>query len=362
MVLYTNKYCPKYLDDFSFSEHTSKLLKFNTAFNNLENYDIYNMILFGSDGSGKKSRIYAFLREIFNKDVKNITTNLYTLKYKNNKYEYVVYTSPVHIELNLAEHGTNDFYVIKDFIKRIKDTKNIYTNGHRIIIIPYFNKLTKKAQLYFRRTMEMNIDNIRFIFLSNSLLNIEDSLKSRCSIIKIISPSYDEIKSILLDIIEKEDLYIPENKDHREKILKSIIYPNKIIKNMYNLKNCIKHLQLSYRSRDNSFIVYKSHCVTILKDLVKIIKNTKIITKNVIEKINELIYELYTDDVDYKYVLRYLTEELMVLFTKNDTLNPVLMAFINFSSETNHNMCTGKHVNVALENFIYKVFKLKTLV
>ena len=131
---------------------------------------------------------------------------------------------------------------------------------------------------------------------------------------------------------------------------------------MYNLKKCIKHLQLSYRSRDNSFIIYKSHSNTLLKELVNTIKNSKIITKNVIKKINELISELYTDDMDYNYILRYLTDELMVLFTKNDTLNPVLMAFIKFSAETSDNMCSGKHQNVALENFIYKVFKLKTLV
>jgi DNA polymerase III delta prime subunit len=263
----------------------------------------------------------------------------------------------------LVEHGINDFYVIKDFIKKIKDTKNVYTNGHRIIIIPYFNKLTKKAQLFFRRTMEIYIENIRFIFLSNSLLSIEKSLKSRCTIVKLVTPSYNEIKKILLNIIEQENLYIPENKQHQEKILKNIIYPNRIISNVYNLKKCIKQLQLSFRNRDKSFIMYKNNSTVLLKELVNIIKNSKIITKNIIYKINEIIYELYTDNIDYNYILRYLTDELMKLFTRDDdTLNPILMAFIKFSSETSHYMCSGKHECVSLENFIYKVFKLKTLV
>jgi DNA polymerase III delta prime subunit len=363
MALYTDKYRPKYLDDFSFSNNTSKLLKYRTFFCKSD-YSIQNMILVGQDGCGKKSRIYAFLRELFDYDVNKITATEYVLKYKNNKYNYVVYSSPYHIELNLTEHGINDFYVLKDFIKRIKDTNNIYTQNHRIILIPYFNKLTKKAQLYFRRTMEVNIEEMRFIFLSNTLLGIEDALKSRCNIIKITCPSYDEIKAILLDIIDKEGLYIPENEEHREKILKSIITPNRIVYKLYNLKECIKQLQLSFRNRDKSFILYKKHRNKLLKELVNIIKNSKIITKNILDKINEIIFELYTDNIDYQYILRYLTDELIPLFTKNDNidLNPVLLALLKFSSETSINMSSGKHEIVALENFIYKIFKLKTLI
>jgi len=109
--------------------------------------------------------------------------------------------------------------------------------------------------------------------------------------------------------------------------------------------------------------MYKNNSTVLLKELVNIIKNSKIITKNIIYKINEIIYELYTDNIDYNYILRYLTDELMKLFTRDDdTLNPILMAFIKFSSETSHYMCSGKHECVSLENFIYKVFKLKTLV
>jgi DNA polymerase III delta prime subunit len=361
MALYTDKYRPKYLDDFSFSNNTSKLLKFQSTIYK-SNKNIQNMILVGQNGIGKKSRIYAFLREIFNYDVSNIKTTEYILKYKNNKYNYVVYTSPYHIELNLYEHGINDYYVLKDFIKQVKDTKNVYTQNYRIIIIPHFNKITKKAQLYLRRTMEIYIENIRFIFLSNSLLEIEEALKSRCNIIKLISPSYNEIKSIIIDIIEKEDLYLSDNKEYREKILKDIIYPNRIINGLYDLKECIKQLQLSFRDRDKSYIKYKKYRTYLLDDLVKIIKNNNIITKNIINNIKEIIFELYTDNTDYQYILKYITDEFIKEFVKNDELNPILMGLIQFSSETSINMKNGKHEIIAFENFIYKIFKLKTLI
>jgi len=364
LSMFNHKFCPKRLKDFTFSKTTSSILQSQLQYTQYyiketKSYTIENMIIFGTDGCGKRARAHAFLNELF--DIQDITkqtdVKIYTLRYKNNKYEYNVLVSPFHIEFNLADHGVNDYYIIKDYITKISGTKNVYTNSPHIILIPHFNKTTLKAQLFFRRTMEKEIKNIRFIFTSSNL-NIEKALLSRCVLIRVSSPSLKKIKSILKKIISNQ---LPEikkivSKSKIDKMLEGIIFQTRQQSpSIYNLKQSIHILQLSINHTDKSFNLYVDPNMKLIYNLNKIIKNTKILTKSVYENINSILYELYTNDYNFQNLLKHLIFNLL----ESNTLKNKTAELIQKSADISHKLAIGKHSIIPIQGFIFDIMQSK---
>lgn len=364
LSLFNHTFCPKRLKDFTFSKTTSSILQSQIEhtqyyIKETKKYNINNMIIFGTDGCGKRARAHAFLNELFDiPDIcKQIDVKRYTLRYKNNKYEYSVLISPYHIEFNLADHGVNDYYIIKDYIKKISGTKNVYTNSHHIILIPHFNKTTLKAQLFFRRTMEKEIKNIRFIFTSSNL-NIEKALLSRCVLIKVSTPSLKKIKSILKKIISDQlpDIKKIVSKSQIDKMLEGVIFQTRQqTPSIYNLKQSIHNLQLSINHTDKSFNLYIDPNMKLIYNLNKIIKNTKILTKSVYENINSILYELYTNNYDFQNLLKHLVFNLL----ESNILKNKIVEIIQKSSDVSHKMAIGKHDIIPIQGFIFDIMQSK---
>lgn len=357
MSVYNDKYSPKKLKKFGFSKVTSILLEkqkeYTEYYKKIEgSYNITNMIILGVKGSGKTSRIYAFLNEVFHDNIrKSIEIKNYSLKYKNNKYEYNVVTSKYHFEFDFSEHGTNDYYIIKDFMNKIKDTLNIYTNSHHIIVIKNLNMLSNKAQLYFRRTIELDIKTVRFIFTA-SKLNIESALLSRCTLIKLSSPTYKDISKILKHIIKKESpILYKNNKKNLNNMIKPIIHQTRQSFNIYNLKESIHYLQLSINKESNTLDLYINDDYKLIYQLVNLIKNNKNLTKTVHDKINNILYELYTNQYDFQLLLKNITLELEELINPNQ--------LISMASDTSSEIAIGNHSIIPIQQFIFNIFLLK---
>ncbi len=364
LSLFNHKFCPKKLKDFTFSKTTSSILQSQIEhtqyyIKETKKYNINNMIIFGTYGCGKRARAHAFLNELF--DISDITKQTeikrYTLRYKNNKYEYSVIVSPYHIEFNLADHGVNDYYIIKDYIKKISGTKNVYTNSQHIILIPHFNKTTLKTQMFFRRTMEKEIKNIRFIFTSSNL-NIEKALLSRCTLIKVSTPSLKKIKYILKKIISNQ---LPEikkivSKSKIDKMLEGIIFQTREQSpSIYNLKHSIHILQLSINHTDKSFNLYVDPNMKLIYNLNKIINNTKILTKSVYENINGILYELYTNNYDFQNILKHLVFNIL----ESNILKNKIVEIIQKSADISHQLSIGKHDIIPIQRFIFDIIQSK---
>lgn len=105
-----------------------------------------------------------------------------------------------------------DRVVIQDILKEIAQTQQVDLNakqrfkGRRdvaivpgwvlsfaVVIINEADALTRDAQAALRRTMERYMNNMRLILCANSTSKIIAPIRSRCLLVRVASPSDDEV-------------------------------------------------------------------------------------------------------------------------------------------------------------------------
>jgi replication factor C subunit 3/5 len=91
-----DKYQPRRLDDLDYNTSVTKVLKCLST-----KEDFSHLIFYGTEGAGKKTRIRAFLYEIYGSGVNRITTEVKEFKVNTVNVEYQVSYSPYHIGICL---------------------------------------------------------------------------------------------------------------------------------------------------------------------------------------------------------------------------------------------------------------------
>ncbi len=264
---------PQHLDDFQFQPSVSTLKHF------LQN-EIPNMIFYGVEGAGKKSLLYALLRDKYGINTKNIKYISKTLKINSKDIEFPYFYSNYHVEINISDMSNYARKILPEIIKNIGSTKNIIYDGCKVFVIHQAEKMDSFTQNMMRRIFETYYKNCRFILLTKHLNQIIKPLQSRCLLIRIPCPTIEQIKTIIPTYkntdrnmkmawiqqymkVDKEDIEIYiENLLNSKKInpqdliysllvknydflqIVEIIYEilRKKIKNEENLKQCIELL------------------------------------------------------------------------------------------------------------------------
>lgn len=210
MSLWVDKYRPKSLDRLDYHDSITLNLKALASTG-----DFPHLLVYGPPGSGKKTRIYATLNELFGAQVEKLKIDVKTFTTSSNrKLEFNVLSSPYHLEITPSDMGNNDRVVIQDLLKDVASTEQVdFQHGkasvkHRfkIVIINEADSLSRDAQAALRRTMEKYSANIRLIMISNTTSNIIAPIKSRTLLMRIPAPSTADIGGILRKIAEKESI------------------------------------------------------------------------------------------------------------------------------------------------------------
>ena len=265
--LLIDKYQPKYLDDFNYSNDYILYLK-----TLILNTDL-NILLFGNIGCGKTLLIDAILYYYYD------ISSLY--KIKNN----LLYIS------NLKEQGIS-FY--KNDVKNFcQSTSEIY-GKKKTIIIDNLDGLSEINQNIFKMHMDIYSKKVNFICSCTNLNKISSSIINHFIVIKINNIDEKLQVTILDKIILEEQLNISE--DIKKYIIK---YSNGSIKLLIN--NLEKYRLL------NDKINYKVENInnnTLIKDLLEyynlcLKKDRDIAYK----KLLEIYYDGYSiiDIIEYMY-------------------------------------------------------------
>jgi replication factor C subunit 3/5 len=126
-LLWTDKYRPKSYDKMEL--HTD----LNTQLQKIsKNPDFPHILFFGPSGSGKKTRLNAFLKELYGSKAEKTRIDLKTMKVGTSGQKEIQITtvsSSHHIVLNPSEAGNNDRYVITQVIKEIAQSAPIIEEG-----------------------------------------------------------------------------------------------------------------------------------------------------------------------------------------------------------------------------------------
>ena len=255
--------------------------------NKLKSYNKYNLQNLILHGYGKKTIVDSFILHLFN--IKSLKKKLiiYNVKINNNDVKINVLQNNYYYEINLYEYALYDKHIVCGFIKELISTKNVHNIFYKIIILNYFDKISKPAQLSLRKLIESNFNNVRFIITTKSLDAIEQSLKSRCDLIRIPFPKKN----------------LNEYLDFCENKLKKKINKNKVIS------------KCNYSLFTLNTLIFNCDYIDPITIYVKQIHDILSKSKNIlfIQDIRIIIYKLHLLNIDankiFNIYIEYLCKE-----------------------------------------------------
>ena len=241
-----------------------------------------NLILHGPPGTGKTTTILNLIKAYYN--INNI----------NN--------TDLIIHLNASDDRGID--IIRNKITMFTNTKSLFTDKIKIIILDEVDSMTINAQNVLKSLIKKTYKNVRYCLLCNYIHKIDKSLREEFIHLQFSSIPHDKIYTYLKLIIDKENLKLDKN------IVYSII-------DMYDsdIRSMLNYLQSNYLLLKDSTILDKTELNKIYTDIMK--SKTKKIAYNIIltkskifnisekDLINKLIeYILYNvpDRYNYKFI------------------------------------------------------------
>lgn len=198
--------------------------------------------------------------------------------------------------------------------------------------------------------MEKYSSNIRLILVCNSISNIIAPIKSRTLLVRIPSPSVDDINHILGHVAEKESLKFSTHNDSEI----NHFYSKVAETSNRNLRRCL--LSFETISMQNETINVRSDVAKIALDWEAIIRNMAIsIQKNqnvaTLAKTRVVLYELLSHCIPARIILKTLLFDLIDIFSNN---NELVLELINQASIFDERLSLGLKSIFHLEGFVAK--------
>ncbi|CAD1809185.1 Replication factor C C-terminal domain family protein [Candida parapsilosis] len=353
MSLWVDKYRPKTLSQLSYHDSITQNLRALS-----KSGDFPHLLVYGPSGAGKKTRIYCTLHEIFGSsveklkiDVKNFVTT------SNRKLEFNVLSSPYHLEITPSDMGNNDRVVIQDLLKDVASTEQVdfgnqSSKKHRfkVVIINEADSLSRDAQAALRRTMEKYSSNIRLILVCNSISNIIAPIKSRTLLVRIPSPSIEDISSILGHVAEKEHVkFSSTNGQDVDQFYNQVATTSN-----RNLRRSLLAFETIYMQNE-TINVKQLHSVivldweTVIKNMAKTITNSR--TVATLAKLRTVSYELLSHCIPARTILKNLLFELINLAKGKTAL---IQEIVKIASTFDERLSLGQKSIFHLEGFVAK--------
>lgn len=172
---WVEKYRPKRLEDLVAHEDIIHILTRLIDSDNLP-----HLLLYGPPGTGKTSTIVAAAKRM----------------YGAKSY------SSMALELNASDARGID--VVRNQIKEFAGTRQLFSNGIKLIILDEADAMTSDAQNALRRIIEKYTKNARFCLICNYVSKIIPALQSRCTRFRFAPLSRDQIRDRLIHVAKEE--------------------------------------------------------------------------------------------------------------------------------------------------------------
>lgn len=297
-IPWVEKYRPSDFDNIVLSDENKKI--FNNIFK--KNY-MPNLLLYGPPGTGKTTTVI----------------NLINKYQKANNQE----NKGLMIHLNASDERGID--IIRNQINNFVNSKTIFSEGVKFIILDEVDYMTKNAQQALKYLLQEYQKNIRFCLICNYVSKIDESLQNEFIKLRFNQLPKEDIINFLSIINENEKLkltrfqletihniyksdmrgminYIQSNQlaIYNTKVIDNVIFSNidKLINNNDN-KNFNKYFNeiLNEYNIDLDTII-KQYCNYIIKIHIEKINS------NILKKIEYIIHNIDMNQ-DYKINLLY---------------------------------------------------------
>ncbi|KAL0395520.1 UNVERIFIED_CONTAM: Replication factor C subunit [Sesamum calycinum] len=231
--LWADKHQPASLAGFTCHKQEAQLLQ------QLATNEIFpHVLLKGPPGTGKKALTMALLREIYGDPVWNIS---HELRY----FHILAHTSSCSCKLKSSPRELNVLepkaaYALTSLVKQISSEHAVTpemsaaprTTDYKVLVLYDVDKAAENIQHLTKWIMDCYSDSCKLILCCEDDVDILESVKSRCKVIKVEAPVTHEIMEVLIQIAKKEDFEL------------SMSFAAKIaIKSKQNLRRAIMALE-----------------------------------------------------------------------------------------------------------------------
>ena len=243
IIPWVEKYRPNCFKDIVLDESNKNIL------NNiiLKNY-FPNLLFYGPPGTGKTTTIINLI-------------NLYQETYNQKKRELVIH-------LNASDDRGID--IIRSQINQFVNSKGLFTNGIKFIILDEVDYMTKNAQNALKQLLQKYNKNVRYCLICNYISKIDSSLQNEFTRLRFDKLPNEKIIEFIDEINVKEKLNLNKN------IIKNI---QEYFKS--DIRSMINYMQTNQDSISNNYIIsninhehlYKKITICNQDDIYKYINN-----------------------------------------------------------------------------------------
>lgn len=302
--VWVEKYRPKNIDDIVLDHLNKQILK-----NIIETSYFPNLLFYGPPGTGKTTTIINLINSYQNKiGVKN---------------------KDLIIHLNASDERGID--IIRNQINFFVNSKPLFNNGTKFVILDEVDYMTKNAQQALRYLLQNYTSNVRFCLICNYISKIDESLQNEFIRLRFNQLPKEEIITFLNNISLYEGLNLSQ------KTLSSI---QKLYKS--DIRSMINFIQ-SNQNLDNEFL-------NIIDNEVWDNLYTKILQKEKIENITNFINFISINyNIDKKNIIKDFLNYIIKTYTKN--INSKFLDFVeNLIHSQNNN--DNIYINYLISNMV----------
>ena len=264
---WVEKYRPKTFDEIVLDPLNKTILE-----NIIKEEYFPNLLFYGPPGTGKTTSIINLIKS-FQSD-------------KNSKN--------LMIHLNASDERGID--IIRNQINSFVNSKSLFNNGMKFVILDEVDYMTKNAQIALRYLLQGYNSNVRFCLICNYISRIDEALQNEFVRLRFNQlPEYEIIK-FLKNINDKESLNFKNDS-------------LKLIQNLFNsdIRSMINYMQSNENLINDKKIIKNELCDTVISS----IKENDL--KYNIEQINDLSSEYNIEKRNIlknmlNYIIRYKKE------------------------------------------------------
>tara|TARA_X000000950_G_C13818048_1_gene620688 strand:+ start:490 stop:1413 length:924 start_codon:yes stop_codon:yes gene_type:complete len=280
------KYRPTKFNDIVLDKYNKILLE-----NCIKTNNFPNLLFYGPPGTGKTTTIINLIKKY---QIKNN---------QNNK----------GLKIHLNASDDRGIEIIRNQINSFVNTKSLFGEGLKFVILDEVDYMTKNAQQALRYLIQQYSDSIRFCLICNYISKIENSLQNEFIKLRFSQLPKKEIFKYLKNIVDKENLNVKNSQ------INSILDVYKS-----DIRSMINFIQCNHNNDGLNVKIIKE------KDWIKLIKIIK-------DKKNDALNYIKNVCIEYNIDIRTFILEFLFYLILHFNLENEDMLNIEFICHSNIN-------------------------